>query len=456
LSSDIRYLSAIVIAQYITLTYELLQNILISIMALKPNIKINGFSKINIAIFALIFAGFGVHAIFSSHAATLPGDINNDGTVNITDLSLLLSSYGANTSSCTTNTSYTCDLNTNGTVDVFDLSIILSHYGTNATSSPFVTRQGTNLMLNGSPFRFTGFNIYDANTSYNQSWGQCGGNWNDGTKLDQALTDMGPHTSVIRAWFFQMFATTNTGARDWSRFDKTLAVAAQHNVKVVVTLSDQWNSCDGLYKGQSWYTSDYKNTIRPGDKVSYRDYVQEITAHYKDNPTIAMWQLMNEAEASTSSGVCYANGTATLKTWATDVSGLIKSTDPNHLVSLGTMGGGQCGIDGASYKDLHSVSTIDLCEYHDYGGDNIPLPSDLQADITACNQLGKPLFVGEAGITSASTVQDRATLYDNKLAAQFPAGIQGYLAWAWTMSSAPKDYGITTGDPLVAILAKYP
>ena len=44
----------------------------------------------------------------------------------------------------------------------------------------------------------------------------------------------------------------------------------------------------------------------------------------------------------------------------------IKSIDPNHLVSLGTIGSGQCGTSGDYYKQLHAIPTIDLCEVHDY------------------------------------------------------------------------------------------
>ncbi len=66
----------------------------------------------------------------------------------------------------------------------------------------------------------------------------------------------------------------------------------------------------------------------------------------------------------------------TEKSFATDVSGLVKSIDSNHLVSLGTMGGGQCGSQSVEYQDLHSVATIDLCEYHDYHQPHDPMPGD--------------------------------------------------------------------------------
>ena len=84
----------------------------------------------------------------------------------------------------------------------------------------------------------------------------------------------------------------------------------------------------------------------------------------------------------------------TLVDWATDVSGLVKSIDANHLVSLGTIGSGQCGADGPRYQAVHAIPTIDLCEYHDYGAPDVGVPGDefngLQLRIDQCDALNKP------------------------------------------------------------------
>jgi mannan endo-1,4-beta-mannosidase len=101
--------------------------------------------------------------------------------------------------------------------------------------------------------------------------------------------------------------------------------------------------------------------------VAYRQWVRQVVTRYRFSPTILAWQLLNEAEDAASDGSCPADASAVLKTWAADVSGLIKSIDRNHLVSLGTIGSGQCGASFTEYKDLHSLPTIDLCEFHDYG-----------------------------------------------------------------------------------------
>lgn len=319
----------------------------------------------------------------------------------------------------------------------------------------FVGRSGTELTLGGKPFVFTGFNIYQANSRSN-----CSYTMGTGSALDTALTAIGPGTEVIRAWFFQRLATTN-GQRDWSAFDHTLAVAKAHGVKVIVTLSNQWGSCESPtseYKWDSWYTGGYKTQILPQNTVPYRDWVQEVVSRYKNNTTIAMWQLMNEAEVKLDNTSTCAPATD-LYNFAADVSGLIKSIDPNHLVSLGTMGAGQCGSQGSDYQKINSVPTIDVCEYHDYGHPTEALPAHLVADIAACNALKKPIFVGESGIKANSvggSLADRAAAFNAKCAAMFKAGIKGFLVWSWN-NAAPTtgNWPVGPGDPTIKVIDSY-
>jgi mannan endo-1,4-beta-mannosidase len=320
---------------------------------------------------------------------------------------------------------------------------------------PFVQRAGTQLVWNGRPYRFTGLNVYNAN-----SGGRCGRDLDLGASLDA----WGAGKEVVRAWFFQNLATTN-GVRNWSAFDRTLAAARSRGYRVIATLANQWASCEQGYgyKTDQWYGGGYK-TKDPQGVVSYRDWVAEVVARYKDDPTILMWQLMNEAEVKTSATAgCTdsARGSALLKAFAADVSGLIKSIDRNHLVNLGTMGGGTCGTQSDQYRDVYSVPTLDLCELHDYGGTS-PLPGDrwngMQANIDRCRALNKPLFVGEIGIRLAEqaggSTQTRASYFDAKLSAEFGAGVVGALVWAWSPDpAAGSDVG--PSDPALAVLGRH-
>jgi mannan endo-1,4-beta-mannosidase len=331
-----------------------------------------------------------------------------------------------------------------------------------AAPAGFVTRVGTGLQLDGQAYRFSGINIYNANNA-SGCWYQLASGPDLGTSLDS----IGAGAKVIRAWFFQSLATT-AGVRDWSGIDHTLAVAAAHGVKVIATLGNQWIDCDGPaggagpYKTDAWYSGGYTQPD-PAGTESYREWVAEIVARYKDDPTIMAWQLMNEAEVKPDQAAgCSTDAAAILRAFAVDVSGLIKSIDPDHLVSLGTMGGGQCGAQGAEYQSVHDPPTIDLCEYHDYTP-NAPMPGDqwngLQVRLQQCGLLNKPLIVDETGIHPndvGGTLVARREAFRAKFTAQFNAGVAGELVWAWNKDgSALNNYDVGPGDPLLGLLAAF-
>lgn len=338
--------------------------------------------------------------------------------------------------------------------------------------SGFVRRQGTQLLLDGKPFFFTGMNIYNAASSAQRDSRRC---WYDmGSKdiLEASLKAIGPGTEAIRAWFFQNQATDDKGQRDWSSLDHTLAAARAHGMRVIPVLVNQWGNCEGVpgndsgYKNNVWYETGYRTEVAPGMLAPYRDWVREIVTRYRDDPTILAWQLVNEAEAGLAyGGDCPDTATETLVGFATDMAGMVKSLDRNHLVSLGTIGSGQCGARGPEYQTLHAVRGIDLCEYHDYDPTR-PIPGDewngMTVRLQQCRALGKPMVTGEVGLMNKDadkTFAGRAALLDTKLRAQKQAGVAGVLVWAWRDGahggSTPNDYYVGPGDPMLAVLGKH-
>ena len=340
-----------------------------------------------------------------------------------------------------------------------------------AAGPSFVTRQGQQLSLDGQPFRFTGINIYAANSD-----GWCGEDYT-ANQLRTAFDGIGSRNTVLRAWFFQTMAAQKgsagswSGVRDWSPFDQTLAIAAEKGVHVVVTLTDQWGECgDGGasgYKTKDWYFGGYKVpdpilAAKYAQWVSYRDWVTEVVTRYKDSPTILAWQLVNEAEVKESLNADCPVGDPNdpldhgniLRDFAQDISGLIRGIDANHLISLGTLGGGQCGTQDWQYSLVHSLPNIDLCEVHDYSLATMPGDqwNGLRRRLDQCAFLDKPLFIGETGITpndlADKSLDARAELFDAKFRAQFAAGVVGELVWDYRRTgSTLTTFDIGDADP---------
>lgn len=326
----------------------------------------------------------------------------------------------------------------------------------------FVRREGGTLTLDGRPYRFKGLNIYNANAV---NW-TCWYNLGEGDRLLQTLDRIGGAQNAFRAWFFQKMATSG-GKRDFSPFDRTLEAARARGLKVVATLADQWDSCEtGGYRTETWYQEGYRITPDPGMPRAYRDWVAEVVGRYKDHPAILMWQLMNEAEAAPGKDQpCSPTAADSLRAFAEDMAALVKGIDPDHLLSLGTLGGGQCGSSWREYEDLHATPGIDLCEYHDYGHPLSPWPGDpwngLRLRLDQCRALGKPILIGESGIEAreVGSAAMRAAAFDAKLRERFAQQVAGELIWHWCdpayQACDPGSYDLIPGDPTLDVLRRY-
>ena len=116
-----------------------------------------------------------------------------------------------------------------------------------------------------------------------------------------------------------------------------------------------------------------------------------------------------------------------------------------------------CGSKTADYKTINSVSTLDVCEYHDYGHETTALPTNLVNDIASCNALNKPLFVGEAGIQTSTvgSLSARASAFNAKMAAMFKAGVRGFIVWSWNNSPSSGSWEVGPGDPTLSVVNSY-
>lgn len=353
--------------------------------------------------------------------------------------------------------------------------------GTVSAAAPFVSANGTELSLNGERYQFTGVNAFNLATLPGSNAG-CGGYVEN---LDSFLSNLRPN-STVRLWAFQGTMATNVDTKqiNWAGLDRVVNAAQKNNIKLIFVLSEQAGACDdGHWKDRSWYEGGYKQSFNDfGNGLTplpYLEYVKLIVARYKDSSAVAMWEPVNEAtpaECLNAKGDdCWAElscpdeaaAAQALRTFYDTVGGAIKSIDPNHLVSSGMIGDGQCGTVWEDYQYVHASDGIDVASYHDYSHVDEPLPGDewngMQKRLEQMKLLNKPLIVGEIGMlasangTGCMTYTTRRDKMKAKMDAQFAAGIAGYIPWSFTAGqSSVCNYDIVGGDPLLTLLWDYP
>lgn len=345
---------------------------------------------------------------------------------------------------------------------------------TAADAARFVTVQGRSFEIDGSPFRFVGANIYDAAASSRYSC-RAGSQMSDAqltATLRYLHDDAG--VTVLRFWAYQ---TYTQGATYWDGVDRVLAAAKATGMRVIPVLEDGPGDCTtsttttpkSAYEGDTWYSQGYKQPYGNAT-LSYREYVGRITAHYADDPVILGWMMMNEADTSARD----AQARSVLVDFATDMVGVIKAADPNHLITVGTQSNGAPGASGGDFSAVYGVTGVDFAEVHDWGywgsdteampggtGSTPPSATSLACVVptapVGCSfslaaKLGKPLIVGEAGITGRTAAErvTRAGLLRSKMNAAFGAGASGYVIWSVTTGETDGyDVLTTTNDPLI-------
>lgn len=347
--------------------------------------------------------------------------------------------------------------------------------GTAVTGSGgFVTAGGRDLVVDGSPFRFVGVNIYDAASSERYSC-NVGKRMSD-AELLRTMTYLRDNAgvTVVRFWAYQ---TYTQGGTYWDGIDRVVAAAKLTGLKVLPVLEDGPGNCTNTdqavpksqYEGDTWFSQGYQ--VPYGNAtLSFRDYATLVAAHYADEPTILGWSMINEADTSARD----ADGESVLVDFGRDIATAIRTVDEHHLISVGTQSNGAPGGSGPDFTAVYGLPEIGFAEVHDwgywgsdtspmFGGDGAAPPA---ADAPACTaldapigcsfalaaQLDKPLIVGEAGIqaTDGDERTRRAGLLRAKMDAAYAAGAAGYLIWGVTTGPTDGyDLLVADDDPLV-------
>lgn len=280
----------------------------------------------------------------------------------------------------------------------------------------FITKSGSNLMLNGSRFRFIGFNYYPALVdTVAQSTMQS---------LFNALQVVSGPAGIMRTWCFprgkpptdssgNLFYETGGAMvlREATavQLDMILDEARQRGIKLVLSLADNTSN----YNTKSTYVTWANNVRSAGLSTSYpyvgffdsndcrqiykdnflalANRVNTINGRiYKNDDTIAWWELGNElrydvfdAEGGTQNTSGSTN-IAKVMNWADDVAGYMKSVDTNHLIAFSSVAHTYQWVQGDSvsngsgygcdYNLFTILSNVDILDFHCYptqGGERL-------------------------------------------------------------------------------------
>lgn len=338
--------------------------------------------------------------------------------------------------------------------------------------SGFVSRNGTSLFVDGHSFRYAGITANELATYWPVNWG-CGPMVTD---LDAFFSSLHPGSMVsFTAMQALAFNNKTTSAIDFTGIDRVVRAAERYGQKLSISLADQQGNCDdGHWKDQAWYDGGYRQAFNDNGlnltRLSWWDYIHLIVPRYKDSPAVAIWEPVGEPEASNCLPgyvgskcyghlVCPAGAVSSLRTFFDTVGAEMKRLDPNHLVGTGSLSRLQCGLSGGGYRQVLESPYIDVANYHDYGYEDTPLPSDLAGALHDAHAATKVFVMDEGGInagTACGTTLQRRDQFKAKLDAQFSAGVTGFQVWNWGPSAGgPCDFTIAPDDPTMRLLKTY-
>jgi mannan endo-1,4-beta-mannosidase len=322
-----------------------------------------------------------------------------------------------------------------------------------ATTPPgFVTASGTNLMLDGKVFQFIGFDAYGMTGCYN------GTAWTV-PQLDAYFSGL-PSNGMTRLWAFKPYGTAAIAT--------ILAEAANYHQHVVLSIANDDGNCDPTTTDPN-QTGEPLSFYQSGWQTGYVAWVNTIVPMFKDDTTVAMWEIANEPGQATSVPA------ATMDAYLAGAAAAIKAVDTNHLVESGINDVANVG----NFQTAQSSPDIDVLSFHDYAWDyeNKAIESgNFTAAQAAAVALNKPFIAGEAGVESGPTCtadlteSQRVTYLQTKANDYFkgiaPGGATGpatagVMFWeyepvntyGWTAGEC--EYDFYAGDPLVAMVQSY-
>ena len=360
-----------------------------------------------------------------------------------------------------------------------------------AQPAGFVQRKGTELTLNGKPYRFIGANYWYGGVLATQ--GEAG-KARLTKELDflqkQGVTNLRVMVGAEGLSHGYKYRVLQPLQTEPGKFDENIAVGLDYllaeldkrQMKAVLHFTNTWEWSGGLSQYLEW--NGYPNQPLPKDpdyswnkfqqyiaqfytcepcKEQVATYIRYVLARtntitkkpYVQDPAIMAWEIINEPRPMT------AAATPAFEAWMGQTAALIKSLDKNHLLTTGSEGDIATDNDMAVYERVHADPHIDYLTIHIWpknwgwfrdtatakGMPAVIAKATAYVDkhVAEAQKLGKPLVIEEFGLPrdgQVFTLAAGTTLRDEYYAALFGMMkkdpiIAGYNFWAFGGTARP-------------------
>jgi mannan endo-1,4-beta-mannosidase len=382
---------------------------------------------------------------------------------------------------------------------LFALAFLGLHCSNVKKSPGFVKVSGSGFVRDGKPYTFMGTNFW-----YGLNLGSTG----EGGDRDRLIRELdrlaemgvknlrvmagteGPDTEGYRMLPSMQVAPGKYNEDVLKGLDFLLVEMGKRDMLAVMCLNNYWNWSGGVGQYLVWAgaADSIPNPSAPGgDWRLYQEFASSFYSHpkatalfedhirfivnrknhltgklYKEDPVIMSWELANEPRGS--------NNIAGMQTWIRKTSDLIRSLDPNHLITTGSEGNTSGPAAGTDVYNDHNHPSIDYATihmwvqnwdfYNPYKADSTYEPSVrfaheyISGQLAKAKPLNKPVVLEEYGISrdtnsheAGTPVTIRDKFYEevfqivDKEVQSGTSALAGVNFWAWGgegRPSAPK------------------
>lgn len=366
-----------------------------------------------------------------------------------------------------------------------------------------IKTEGTSFVQEGEPYRYIGTNLWYA--SILGSEGEGGDRARLNAELDKlkalgiknlrivAGPDAGSDLANPAKPYLQL-APGVLNDTILAGLDYTIAELEKRGMSAVIYLNNAWDwsggygfylkecgygdspnaNVEGGYERYVEYSANFSRSTEAQEL--YYNFIKQIVSrknsitgrHYKDEPAIMSWQLCNEPRPFAK------DNKEMFAAWIAKAAALIKSIDPNHLVSTGSEGYIGCEGDRVLCEKIHNDKNIDYLTIHiwpvnwgwaprsnpDSGIENACEKSGkyIEEHIALALKLNKPLVIEEFGYSRQGNISGTDIPTDSRdkfysfIFSQVKSSIEnngpiaGCNFWGWGGSGRPRDAVWQKGD----------